>query len=178
MSNLKTQLAATSIALLAATAAFADNNPLPKADEDISKYGEVEGWTAFANKTRKNCYISRVFGTGAVQMGVTADPAIGYLGVFTKEDVGIRNGRESEIFVSIAGKLYGGVATGMKGDIQEDNRRLHFDGRPRFQAGDSEAVRNDRLSRNQGRLRRRSDRNLQGHGTRPQMLQGATGLSR
>ncbi len=53
-----------------------------------------------------------------VRMGVTADPDIGYLGVFTKEDVGIRNGRESEIFVSIAGTLYGGVATGMKGDIQ------------------------------------------------------------
>ena len=113
-----TCIAAMAIGLFAATAAFADDNPLPKANEVIAKYGEVEGWTAFSNKTRKNCYISRVFGSGAVQMGVTADPHIGYLGVFTKEDIGIRNGKQSEIFVSIAGKLYGGVATGMKGDIQ------------------------------------------------------------
>lgn len=117
MQNLTTLMAATSVALFASTAAYADN-PLPKANEDIAKFGEVEGWEVFSNKTRKNCYVARVFGSGAVQMGVTSDPTIGYLGVFTKEDIGIRNDRESEIFVSIAGVLYEGVATGLKGDVQ------------------------------------------------------------
>lgn len=114
----KMHTVAASIAVLAATAALADDNPLPRANEDIVEYGAVEGWTVFANKTRRNCYISRVFGSGAVQMGVTSDPQIGYLGVFTKEDIGIRNGKKSEIFVSIGGTLYGGVSTGLKGDVQ------------------------------------------------------------
>jgi hypothetical protein len=110
--------AAAAIAVLAAAAAIADDNPLPRANEDIVRYGEVEGWTVYANNTRRNCYIARVFGSGAVQMGVTSDPHIGYLGVFTKEDIGIRNGRQSEIFVSIGGTLYGGISTGLKGDVQ------------------------------------------------------------
>lgn len=118
MNRYKAFAAAASVALFSSTMAYADDNPLPKANEEIAKYGEVEGWTVFSNKTRKNCYISRVFGSGAVQMGVTSDPNIGYLGVFTKEKIGIKNGKESGIFVSIGGTLYGGVATGLKGDVQ------------------------------------------------------------
>lgn len=114
----KINAVAASIVLCAATAAFGDDNPLPRANETIAEYGEVEGWTVFSNKTRRNCYISRVFDSGAVQMGVTSDPHIGYLGVFTKKDIGIRNGKQSEIFVSIGGTLYGGVSTGLKGDVQ------------------------------------------------------------
>ncbi len=108
-------ITATSIALFLATAAFAES-PLPKASDDTVEYGKVEGWKIFANNTRRDCFISRMDGPGAVQMGVTSDQEVGYLGVFTKEDIGIKNSSKSEIFVSIDGNLYVGVATGMEGN--------------------------------------------------------------
>lgn len=104
-------------ALLAATTAYADN-PLPKENENIERYGKVEGWTAFANKTRRNCYISRVDGPNAVQMGVTANQDVAYLGVFTKNRIDVKNNKKNEIFVAIDGTLYAGVATQLKGHIQ------------------------------------------------------------
>jgi hypothetical protein len=44
-------------------------------------------------------------------MGVTDNQEVGYLGVFTKLDIGLNNGTASEIFVAIGGDLYNGVAT-------------------------------------------------------------------
>jgi hypothetical protein len=53
-----------------------------------------------------------------VQMGVTADQQVGYLGVFSKADIGLQNGTKSEVFVSIGGHLYGGVATSTHGELK------------------------------------------------------------
>lgn len=109
--------AVASVAFFSASLAFADN-PLPKDNEKIEKYGNVEGWQVFANKTRGNCYIARVEGSGAVQMGVTRDKSVGYLGVFTKEDIKIKDGAQSGVAVSIDGNLYVGIATGISGKVQ------------------------------------------------------------
>jgi hypothetical protein len=117
MQNSKTFICASCAVLLATTAALADN-PLPKDNENIVKYGKVEGWTTYANNTRRNCYIARVDGPNAVQMGVTSNREVGYVGVFTKNDIGIKNKSKSEIFISIDGNVYAGIATGMKGHIQ------------------------------------------------------------
>ena len=51
-------------------------------------------------------------------MGVTANQEVGYLGVFTKVDIGLQNGTTSDIFVSIAGHLYKGVATSTSGELK------------------------------------------------------------
>ena len=81
---------------------------------------DIEGWTIYANKTRGDCLIVHDYGpdaVGAVQMGVTQnDKEVGYLGVFTKADIGIQGGNQSPIFVSIGGKLYGGVVTSTKAE--------------------------------------------------------------
>ena len=53
----------------------------------------------------------RSFGPSSVQMGVTANQDVGYLGVFTKEDIGLQNGTQLEFFISIDGRHYGGEAT-------------------------------------------------------------------
>ena len=114
MRKLMTLIAATSIALSSAIAAYAqDQNPLPKASDVLVRYGpDIEGWTAWANKTRGDCLIVRQDGPGSVQMGVTPnDKEIGYLGVFTKADIGLKSGTKSPIAVSIGGKLYSGVST-------------------------------------------------------------------
>jgi hypothetical protein len=105
-----THIVATSVALSVAMAAYADN-PLPKASDVLVKYGEVEGWTVYTNQTRGDCLIVRSDGPSSVQMGVTANQEVGYLGVFTKVDIGLKSGTQSQIFVSIDGHLYGGVAT-------------------------------------------------------------------
>ena len=120
MRNFMTLIAATSVALSAATAAYAQNqNPLPKATDVLVRYGDdVEGWTVYANQTRGDCLIVRQDGPSAVQMGVTANQEVGYLGVFTKEDIGLQNGNTSDIFVSIDGQLFKGVATSTSGELK------------------------------------------------------------
>lgn len=111
MRNVITFIAATSAALLSAMAAYSDS-PLPKASDVLVKYGEVEGWTVYANQTRGDCLIVREDGPNAVQMGVTPnDKEVGYLGVFTKVDIGLKSGNQSQIFVSIGGNVYAGVVT-------------------------------------------------------------------
>ena len=110
MRNLIAHIMATSVTLSFAMAAHADN-PLPKASDVLVKYADVGDWTVYANQTRGDCLIVRNDGPNAVQMGVTANQDVGYLGVFTKVDIGLQNGTQSQIFVSIDGHLYSGVAT-------------------------------------------------------------------
>lgn len=118
MRNFTTLVAATSVAVSCATAVCAQQNPLPLASDTLVKYGEdVEGWTVYANKTRGDCLIVSSFGPASVQMGVAADHSVGYLGVFTQVDIGIRSGTE-EIFVDIDGHLYNGVATTTSGQLK------------------------------------------------------------
>ena len=116
-----TLIAATSVALSSAMAAYAQNqNPLPKATDVLVRYGDdIEGWTVYANKTRGDCLIVRQDGPSAVQMGVTANnEEVGYLGVFTTLDIGLQNGNTSDIFVSIDGQLFKGVATSTSGELK------------------------------------------------------------
>ena len=118
MRNFRTLIAATSVAFSSAMAAYAES-PLPKASDVLVRYGDdIEGWTVYANQTRGDCLIVRQDGPSAVQMGVTANQEVGYLGVFTKEDIGLQNGNTSDIFVSIDGQLFKGVATSTSGELK------------------------------------------------------------
>ena len=118
MRNVMTLIAATTVALSSAMAAYAQN-PLPKATDVLVRYGDdIEGWTIYTNQTRGNCLIVRQDGPSAVQMGVTANQEVGYLGVFTKADIGLQNGNTSDIFVSIDGQLFKGVATSTSGELK------------------------------------------------------------
>lgn len=118
MRNLVTLIAAASAALSFAVAARAEN-PVPKASDKLVRYGDVGDWTVYANQTRGDCLIVREFGPSSVQMGVTpTDQEVGYLGVFTKEDIGLKNGTRSEVSVNIGGNLYSGVATSTRGELK------------------------------------------------------------
>ena len=120
MRNFMTLIAATSVAISSGMAAYAQNqSPLPKASDVLVRYGDdVEGWTVYENQTRGDCLIVRSDGPNSVQMGVTANQEVGYLGVFTKADIGLQDGNKSAIFVSIGGHLYEGVATSMSGELK------------------------------------------------------------
>jgi hypothetical protein len=111
MSMIKNILAAVTIGLLSTTIGYAEN-PLPKSTDKLVKYADVGDWTVYTNETSGHCLIVRNDGVSAVQMGVTADDTnVGYLGVFSTLDIGAADGAQSEIFVSIDGNLYSGVAT-------------------------------------------------------------------
>ncbi|MCX7305543.1 MAG: hypothetical protein NTV73_14620 [Hyphomicrobiales bacterium] len=119
MRNIARLITASLVALSSGTAAYAQDNPLPKSTDTLVRYGDdIEGWTVYANKTRGDCLIVSQIGAGSVQMGVTADPAVAYLGVFTTVDIGLKNGVTSDIFVDIAGNLYKGVATTTSGQLK------------------------------------------------------------
>jgi hypothetical protein len=118
MRNLAALIAAASAVLSTGIAALAEN-PVPKASDKLVRYGDVGDWTVYANKTRGDCLIVREFGQSSVQMGVTAaDREVGYLGVFTKEDIGLHNGTRTEVSVNIGGNIYSGVATSIQGELK------------------------------------------------------------
>src|SRR6186713_2921381 len=120
MRTFMTLIAATSVALSSAVAAYAQNqNPLPLSTDTLVRYGnDIEGWTVYANQTRGDCLIVRQDGPSSVQMGVTANQEVGYLGVFTKLDIGLKNATTPDIFVAIGGDLYKGVATTTSGELK------------------------------------------------------------
>ncbi len=121
MRNVLTLIAATAITLSSVIAANSQSpNPLPKASDVLVRYGkDIEGWTIYTNQTRGDCLIVRDFGQGSVQMGVTPNQKeIGYLGVFTKADIGLKNGNKTDIFVALDRNLYRGVATSTNGELK------------------------------------------------------------
>ncbi|MGV6803411.1 MAG: hypothetical protein ACWA49_04330 [Ruegeria sp.] len=58
------------------------------------------------DEDRGSCLIERVDENGnAVQMGLTKDHEMGYLGVFTQNDIGLK-GKKDKIILSLDGNVY------------------------------------------------------------------------
>ncbi len=97
------------VGLLTSTIASADT---------FLRYGEVEGWKVFIDQDKKTCLIEAVDDAeNVVQMGLTEDRAVGYVGVFTKEETDIKRGDTEAVAILLGENLYVGEATGMKGNI-------------------------------------------------------------
>ncbi|SLN68625.1 hypothetical protein RUM8411_03468 [Ruegeria meonggei] len=95
--------------LLASTAATADT---------FLRYGEVEGWKVFVDQDKKSCLIEAVDDVeNVVQMGLTEDRGVGYVGVFTKAKTDIKRGDTEAVAILLGDNIYIGEATGMKGNI-------------------------------------------------------------
>lgn len=89
------------------------------ADESkFSGYGTVEGWNIFVDHEKKSCLIEKKDDLeNVVQMGLTEDRAVAYIGVFTKAETEIKNGQKDAIAILLGDNLYLGEATGMRGGI-------------------------------------------------------------
>ncbi|WP_299985498.1 hypothetical protein [uncultured Ruegeria sp.] len=99
----------TAISLMAASAGWADT---------FLKFGEVEGWKVFIDQDKKSCLIEAVDDDeNVVQMGLTEDRGVGYVGVFTKAETNIKKGEKEAVAILIGDNIYVGEATGMKGNI-------------------------------------------------------------
>lgn len=108
------------IAAVSATTAMANDHAVPPGSDGFTKYGAVEGWNVFIDNERKTCLIERVDeADNVVQMGVTKNRKFGYVGVFTKADLGLKKGKKSKIYLDLDGNLYWSNATDMKGNITE-----------------------------------------------------------
>jgi len=106
----KTIAAGALVAALTATGAAAE--------APFLKYGEVEGWGVFIDTEKKSCLIEKTDNFGnVVQMGLTKDRSIGYVGVFTSAKTEIKKGKSKAVLISLDGNLYAGEATGMRGNI-------------------------------------------------------------
>lgn len=105
--KLATAAAALTVALSTAVAA-----------ETYTKFGEVDGWKVFVDVEKKSCLIEAVDSAeNVVQMGLTEDRSVGYVGVFTKAETSIRKGSKEGVAILIGENLYVGEATGMRGNI-------------------------------------------------------------
>ncbi|MCV6585392.1 MAG: hypothetical protein OIF47_07640 [Marinibacterium sp.] len=106
----KSILSALVVAGVTASAAFASDAVLPSQDSVFEKWGDAEGWTVFVDTTRKSCLIERTDdNANVVQMGLTADHSLGYLGVFTKADIDLKGSNE-QIIVALGDNIYAGEA--------------------------------------------------------------------
>ncbi|MDW3223032.1 MAG: hypothetical protein R8G34_09150 [Paracoccaceae bacterium] len=109
MFNSTRLVAAAFVTTALATTAFADT---------FLKYGEVDGWKVFIDEQKQTCLIEAVDDLeNVVQMGLTEDRSVGYLGVFTKGETKIKQGEEEAVAILIGENIYLGEATGMRGNI-------------------------------------------------------------
>ncbi|WP_171098699.1 MULTISPECIES: hypothetical protein [unclassified Ruegeria] len=97
------------LGLLMSTASYADS---------FLRYGEVEGWKVFIDEDKKSCLIEAVDDSeNVVQMGLTEDRGVGYVGVFTKAETDIKRDEKEAVAILIGDNIYVGEATGMRGNI-------------------------------------------------------------
>lgn len=86
--------------------------------EQFEPYGSVEGWNVYADKEKKSCMIESKDDVGnVVQMGLTADRGVAYIGVFTQAETDIKKGDKQAVVIGLGDKVYVGEATGMRGNI-------------------------------------------------------------
>ncbi|WP_146344032.1 hypothetical protein [Falsiphaeobacter marinintestinus] len=110
--KIRTILGAALVGAMSATTAFADT---------FSNYGNVEGWNVFIDHEKKSCLIEKKDDfDNVVQMGLTTDRSIAYIGVFTKAKTGIKRGEKEAVAILLGEHIYVGEATGMRGNITKD----------------------------------------------------------
>jgi len=91
---LKKFCAAAALAITMTGSAFASDGVLPSADAVFIKWGEVEGWNIYIDTGKGTCLVEKSDENGnVVQMGLTADRAFGYFGVFTQADIDIKDNK-------------------------------------------------------------------------------------
>lgn len=104
---------------LAIVTAFAGAMLASQAAADTFElYGEVEGWKVYSDAEKKSCLIEAVDAAeNVVQMGLTDQRDVGYVGVFTKAKTDIKRDSKEDVVILIGDNLYYGEATGMRGNI-------------------------------------------------------------
>ena len=86
----------------------------------FEKYGSVEGWNVFIDHEKKTCLIEIMDSEeNVIQMGVTKNRNVGYIGIFTKGETAVTRDKRESVAILIGDNMYVGEATGMRGNITE-----------------------------------------------------------
>jgi len=88
---------------------------LPKSSDDIEKYRTFKKWAIMQNNTRGHCLGTKSDESGVLQIGMTADESMGYVGVFVKEDVAA--GASNAVAIEVGGQTYTGETSGPVGNL-------------------------------------------------------------
>lgn len=113
--------ACASLAILAApvlttpAAAQSAQDVLPLTTDEISKFRTWDKWQILRNETRGHCLGTKSDESGVLQMGVTADETMGYVGVFVKPDV--EPGESNAIVISVGDETFTGETSGPVGGL-------------------------------------------------------------
>ena len=111
-SNTRVSGVAAAILLFSNTAVLA-NDPIPSSADAFTVYKEVGDWTVYADDKLGTCLIERADGLGNVmQMGLDKKHKHAYVGVFTTDDIKIKN--KQKIDIVIDGQVFSGKAHGIK----------------------------------------------------------------
>lgn len=103
--------AAATLTAITATASYADK---------FVGYGAVDGWNVHVDTEKKSCLVETKDALdNVIQMGLTTDRGIGYIGVFTKAETDIKRDDKEAVAIKLGDEIYFGEATGMRGNITE-----------------------------------------------------------
>jgi hypothetical protein len=76
------------------------------AANEFLRFGEVEGWKVFIDTTKNTCLIEKIDDAeNVVQMGLTADRGVGYVGVFTKGETKIKKDETEAVAILMGENL-------------------------------------------------------------------------
>ncbi|MEM8633110.1 MAG: hypothetical protein AAGF74_17950 [Pseudomonadota bacterium] len=108
-------LAVAAPAFIAPASAQSAQDVLPLTTDDIEKARTWDKWQILRNKTRGHCLGTKSDESGVLQLGVTADETMGYVGVFVKENV--PEGASPEVVIEVGGETFVGESSGPVGDL-------------------------------------------------------------
>jgi hypothetical protein len=101
--------AAAAVAALSAGAVYADK---------FVGYGAIDGWNVHIDTEKKSCLVeTKDELDNVIQMGLTTDRGIGYIGVFTTAEPDIKKDGKEAVAIKLGDEIYLGEATGMRGNI-------------------------------------------------------------
>lgn len=99
---------ATAAIAFSATAGHAE--VLSPGSNTFEKFADAGPWAIYADVNRKSCLIEGLDSNGtAVQMGLTSDHNMGYVGVFVPQNVPLNNNGSEEITILVNGNAYSGT---------------------------------------------------------------------
>ncbi|WBU65405.1 hypothetical protein [Paracoccus aerodenitrificans] len=109
--NMTKSAVAAAVLALSSGAALAQVEILSPGTHTFTEFGTSGAWKIYADQERQSCLVEGTDPNGnVVQMGLTSDHNLGYVGIFTPMDVGIRGESEQDITIAVDGNLYSGTA--------------------------------------------------------------------
>lgn len=106
--------------ILTTAAVIALGATVASAQSKFEEAGTVEGWNIWKDLNSSTCFIERQDGPNVVQMGLTTDHALGYVGVFTTNETDIVNGEIQELQIIIGDNYYKGESKSKKGNLSNN----------------------------------------------------------